>query len=32
MLSRKVWEAAKRLKLRDQNITAVEVGGRGDGY
>lgn len=28
MVSRKVWEVAKKLKMRDQNITGVEVGGR----
>ena len=28
MASRKVWEVAKKLKRRDQNITGMEVGGR----
>lgn len=31
MISRKVWEVAKKLKMRDHNITAVEVGGRRGG-
>lgn len=28
MVSRKVWEAAKMLKMRDHIVTGVEVGGR----